>query len=1023
MTQHPEQAQADCFLCTLDQRHCAVAQLSGRVIAARERTVNGELLPFVTIDAGTVLVSLALTGHYRSLVKHLTGADLRAHQLTLRVYHLPTAPVVVEYKERPLHRYTANSYTLAVLEPDTLLNITDLSQADYCPRQYLIQRLVASPPSAAMMRGNLVHYAFKELLKAYDRGDLANGHDGSAPATPLDALTGYVEQALEQNGIDMALANVSGETMRADVAPHLESLATWFQHQSATLWDTPAGYSGEHDEDEDAAQNRNQVRAETFLLAPEIGLRGRLDLFWQQASRQRFLELKTGGGSNLPRSSHRSQALGYHAQLAVRRDPKAKKALATLLYSGTPGEAEAHGVPFDIRNMQRINELRNLLVFSHVTGIPATPPGPSRCAKCAVRQQCWQVSDLLNWQPPELDEEIQREYRCAISSDADRAFFAKFYHLLRLEERESERQLALLWQENVAARCQRGAAINDLSLLKTESNGRGEWLLTFACDNQSELRENDEILLSDGDPVTGSVVTGTIMAISARSVTVWIPELIANPTLIDKYANDSVHTRTTQNLYRWLHVDARLRDLVAGRARPRFDDASVPPRAGFNEEQNLAIARAVQARDYLLIQGPPGTGKTSVIAEIVKRLCEQGQRVLLAAFTNQAVDNMLTRLDAEGFHDYLRLGHDRSVRDSVRGRLLKNMVTPTGDPESAVHDLLYATPVIASTTATWSSDRYDLSFAGQNGSEQGSAPALFDVAIIDEASQLTMPAILGALRFARRFILVGDEQQLPPLVLSKEAAAQGLSDSLFSYLKRLDSEAMPARPDASSACVTLTTQYRMNRWICNFSSKVFYDGKLIAAPPIAQRVLDVPQTGAWLTREPPAIARALQPAYPLVFMDVRDDDNHAAKSSSVEARAVRSLVQGLLARGIAEGDIGIIAPYRAQVANIRRHLFSDDAVSDWAALLSETSMSIDTVDRFQGGERMVIIMSFATTTAPESASQLYDFLTNPNRLNVALTRAQRKLIVVGCAAALRNLPYFGRLLAYCESMKTVISQE
>ncbi|MGB8343692.1 MAG: AAA domain-containing protein [Ktedonobacteraceae bacterium] len=1018
MTQHPEQT--DCFLCTLDQRRCAVEQLSGRVFAARERIINGESLPFITIDIGTILVSLALTGHYRSLVKQLAGVDLRTHRLMLRVYHLPNAPTIGEYKERPLHRYTANSYTLAVLEPDTLLNITDLSQADYCSRQYLIQRLAASPPSAAMIRGNLVHYAFKELLKAYDRGDLENGHNDSAPATPLDALTRYVEQALMQNSIDMALAHVSAEAMREDVAPHLESLATWFEHQSATLWDAPPAFAGEHDEDEDAAQNRNQVRAETFLLAPEIGLRGRLDLFWQQASRQRFLELKTGGGANLPKSSHRSQALGYHAQLAVRRDPKAKRALATLLYSGTPGEAEAHGVPFDIRNMQRVNELRNLLVLSHVTGIPAAPPGPSRCAKCAVHQQCWQVSDLLGWQPPELDEELQQEYRRAACSEADRAFFAKFYHLLRLEEREGERQLALLWRENTTARCQRGAAISNLALLTTKSNGRGEWLLTFACDNQSELREGDEILLSDGNPITGSVVTGTITAISARSVTVWIPELIANPTLIDKYANDTVHTRTTQNLYRWLHVAARLRDLVAGRARPCFDDASIPPRADFNDEQNLAVARAVQARDYLLIQGPPGTGKTSVIAEIVKRLCGQGQRVLLAAFTNQAVDNMLTRLDAEGFHDYLRLGHERSVRDTVQGRLLKNMVMPAADPASAIHDLIDTTPVIASTTATWSSDKYDLPFARQNGNDQSGASQMFDVAIIDEASQLTMPAILGALRFARRFILVGDEQQLPPLVLSKEAAAQGLSDSLFSSLKRLDDDALSGQPDVSSACVSLTTQYRMNRWICNFSSKVFYDGRLIAAAPIAQRVLDVPKTGEWLTTESPAITRALQPGCPLVFVDVRDEDNRAPKSSGAEARAVRSLVRGLLARGIAERDIGIIAPYRAQVANIRRHLFSDDVESDWSALSSETSMSIDTVDRFQGGERMVIIMSFATTTTPEASSQLYDFLTNPHRLNVALTRAQRKLLVVGCAPALRNLPYFGRLIAYCESMKTVI---
>src|SRR5207237_6500764 len=108
---------------------------------------------------------------------------------------------------------------------------------------------------------------------------------------------------------------------------------------------------------------------------------------------------------------------------------------------------------------------------------------------------------------------------------------------------------------------------------------------------------------------------------------------------------------------------------------PRFGRLTVASRADFNAEQNRAVERAMQMHDYLLIHGPPGTGKTSVIAEIVKRLCQQGQRVLLAAFTNQAVDNMLKRLDKEGFHDYVRLGHDRSVHIDVQDRLLKHLTS------------------------------------------------------------------------------------------------------------------------------------------------------------------------------------------------------------------------------------------------------------------------------------------------------------------------------------------------------------
>ena len=221
----------------------------------------------------------------------------------------------------------------------------------------------------------------------------------------------------------------------------------------------------------------------------------------------------------------------------------------------------------------------------------------------------------------------------------------------------------------------------------------------------------------------------------------------------------------------------------------------------------------------------------------------------------------------------------------------------------------------------------------------------------------------------------------------------------------------------------------MNQWISHFASRVFYDGALVAAPSVAMRVLEI-NVGVQCiapsapTHESTWLTQALRPEYPLVFVNATDTNEHdGLKTSNAEARAVRNVVQGLLVRGIAESDIGIIALYRAQVANIRRHLFSDNEQTNWSALSPTTPMSIDTVDRFQGGERSVIILSFATIQTPGATSPLREFLTNPNRLNVALTRAQCKLIVVGHAAALEPLPYFDRLLAYCRSMKTVVSDQ
>lgn len=1083
-----EQSAQSCFLCAIDPHVCAVERLEGRIVAVGERELDGETLPWVTLQVGESYASIILTRDYRELIKSLRvlGKSLERCHLSLRVYHLPSPARTTMHGERSVERYRANVYTLAVLEPETILNITDLNQAEYCARQYLLGRLAPSGTSPAALRGNLVHTCFKELLKEQDRSRHTRGQGQHGQEEPLDTLQRHLESELTRVRIDLALLNTSAEEMRAEVAPHLASLANWFNRQRTTLWDLPT----EDDAEDAEARSENMVRAETFLLAPEIGLRGRLDLLWQQNGRRRLLELKTGGASgSLPRSAHKWQVQGYHALLMVRRESRMKKALATLLYSGTPQEAQDFGIPFTIRQLQRVNATRNTLVLSHVTGVPPAPPGVSRCTKCAMLDQCSRVSDLLDWEPPHLPEseaetaggedssastrntpDIQaggkedafvsslnpsatqmsgdEDHSSASSLDVpamqisprlrsdtsteltpdDREFFALYYRLLQQEGREIEQQQAQLWQTPVAARVERGSAISDLIPLgEPVSTEQGEWQQTFRCLNTSELREGDEILLSDGNPVTGEVVTGTILGVSSEQVRVWTPELIARPSLLDRYDTSIVHVRTLQNLLRWLQADEHLRGLVSGTLTPRFARRQIVPRPDFNDEQNLAVARALQMRDYLLVHGPPGTGKTSVIAEIVKRLCQRGERVLLAGFTNQAVDNMLQRLNREGFHDYIRLGHERSVDEAVRPRLLQVLsqapapgATSLGSSE--IREIVRRSPVVASTTATWSSDKYaPLPPALRDVSE--GALFQFDVALIDEAGQLTIPAILGALRFARRFILVGDEKQLPPLVLDKAAGAQGLAVSLFDRLKQLDEERQQtSKQTTTSACVPLRVQYRMHEIISNFASSTFYHNQLRAHYAVARRRLQLlnPLPGGVPVHG--AVLQVLRADRPMTFLDVQARaSTFEVKMSNAEARVVREIIAALLARGVAEDEIGVIAPYRAQVANLRRHLFSDDASAGWTALPIKTPLSIDTVDRFQGGERSVIIISFATSTTPPVGSQLREHLTNAHRLNVALTRAQRKLILVGNTSALADMELFQRLLAYCREQRTLFS--
>lgn len=1043
-----------CFLCPFDTRRCTVGMVEGALLAVRQQRLAGRWLRDVWVrDATGRQLVLALGNDFGPLIEALVSLPATAlRTLTLRAYHLDAStPTSSTYRATPA--------TVLVLEPDVLLSITDLSQVDFCRRRYALRQIIPQAASAASLRGSLIHTSFKEVLKT-----------APPPEHVEAALSQHLERALDASLLELALCEASRAAIWAEAQPHLANLGNWYRQQRQSLWGRAP-----------------QVRAETFLLAPEVGLKGRIDLLWEDAETRLLLELKTGAANGaLPKREHRWQVYGYYTLLAARRAPSPKEqaavyqryqpAQAALLYSAAPGQAEAYGIPFSLRDLRRVMEARNLLALIHATGVVPPPPGATRCERCSLRTACAAVSSLLGWQPPAEDGSGQGkrqgdggigvEVRTASSEPgAGKAigqWFSRYLHLLHLEGREAERQQSLLWRLSRQERVAQGLAIDQLRLTdEPRQTASEEWEYSFRCENMSEIREGDEILLSDGDPIRGAVVSGSVLHIGPDHVTVWTPERIARPALIDRYGTDIVHRRTIHNLYRWLHMDARLRALVSGEQEPRFVDL---PDDGaemthLNPEQQEAVRRSLRMRDYLLIQGPPGTGKTQVVSEIVRRLVARGERVLLAAFTNQAVDNLLKRLRDDGFHQFVRLGHDFSVDLSIRPYRLvplarslagvqddREMGHPSQDSSrdgqdelpldgnSPPHEgvtrqrvspeqmraVLAATPVVASTTATWSSELYDVA----------SASLQFDVAIVDEAGQLTVPAALGALRLAQRFILVGDERQLAPLVLSREAAEGGLATSLFALLRQR------ARAEAS---VSLVRQYRMHAVISAFPGREFYDGRLQDDPSVAnsvlvlpgkhagalargkseQRVAGPPGTQLAGQRGTPMAQAILDPARPMVFVDIsrsadaqsrldelRQGEGRNTRQSLLEAMTVREVVRLLLEAGITPGEIGIIAPYRAQVATIRHQVLP-------LAAQFGGDLTVDTVDRFQGGERLVMILSFAMGVAPPPGSQIAAFLSDEHRLNVALTRARSKLVLVGHRRALAPLPIYRRLLNYC----------
>lgn len=443
---------------------------------------------------------------------------------------------------------------------------------------------------------------------------------------------------------------------------------------------------------------------------------------------------------------------------------------------------------------------------------------------------------------------------------------------------------------------------------------------------------------------------------------------------------------------------------------PRFEPAGhVPITDVLNSEQALSLALADRALDVALVHGPPGTGKTTVLVEVIRRAVARGESVLASAPSNLAVDNLVERLVAAGI-DPVRIGHP--------ARVLPSVVEHTLDQKTAVHDqariaadlvkealrlradarkrrqrrgpgrfseareaerearkLLAEARELEDRAEAAVLEKAQVILATLTGLESRAlAGREFDLAVIDEATQAVEPAAYLALLRSSRAVLAGDHRQLPPTVISPDAAA--LSVSLFERLAA-------AHP---SAMVTLAEQHRMNEKIMRYPSDALYDGRLRAHPSVAHHAIDdaplemIDTAGRGFDEETPA--------------------DSESKFNEGEAELAAAQVRKLLSAGVQPRDIAVISPYDAQVQRIR-HLLSD--LND---------LEVDTVDGFQGREKEAVVVSLVRS----NDSGDLGFVADIRRINVALTRARKKLIVIGDSATVARHPFYAGFVKYAESI-------
>ena len=600
-------------------------------------------------------------------------------------------------------------------------------------------------------------------------------------------------------------------------------------------------------------------------------------------------------------------------------------------------------------------------------------------------------------------------------------------------------QLALRQQQRTRQNAERsGETIIDLAIDDHQTGLGGRYLFTFVKRNRTlnlpwnRLRVGAPVVITPLDDDEEEPQIGVVSARNVNSIHFAVDTWVSGKLFdLDLAADEVSRSRERVALAAVAEARGRLRELrqiilgdldsaLGKRRTPRFT-ATRPliNSDGLNDSQLAAIEFAHSAEDIAIIHGPPGTGKTTSVAAFIHQAMLRGEKVLACAPSNTAVDNLLERLLARGLRA-VRVGHPARVKDDLRTHTLDALVEAHDDMRR-VKDLLRQAEELYRKADKFSRakpaygakqqwrrearqlkiearqferravnhvlDSADVICSTTSIDDEVLGERTFDWVVIDEACQCTESACWVPLQRGDRVLLAGDHCQLPPTVISKEAAREGYARSMLERL--VDNY-------GDSITRQLEVQYRMHDSIMRFSSGQFYRDTLVAHESVrGHRLTDLPQVASEpLTDEP------------LTFIDTAGADydeelepDGLSRRNPSEGRLVLTKVSQLLAAGVPAADIAVIAPYAAQVRWLREHA-------------PDRAVEIDTVDGFQGREKEAVVISLVRSNRIGEIG----FLADTRRMNVALTRARRKLIVVGDSSTLGGHPFYAALLEYFESL-------
>ena len=931
---------------------------------------------------------------------------------------------------------------VVVVEPDFLIDISSLASCftDYGHHTllYTVNRLKAKPNTQATLLGNFAGTALDDVISRGDDATLADSLQRSFREQALCfcacedlAPDAFREQAAEQ------MKNIREAVKALGIKPPLSSPS----------------------EKEESGDTRLPLLEASFVCE-RLGLQGRVDLMTtsltshpsplttllveQKSGRNRKIEYQSHDSHGLQLESHYVQLLLYYGVLRYNFGLSDRQADIRLLYSRYPAAQGLLTVNYYRTLLREALKLRNQIVATELL---------------IARDGFQRILPLLNadvvYQGIARDGFFHRYIlpqmelltsRLSLLTPLERAYVERMLTFVYREQQaqkvgSSETSLhhaggctADLWQMSLQEKIETGNIIIGASPPTPLQNESGVTTLSLQYNSHPSsfgeeqvvrplnFRPGDLVYLysfTDEPDVCRSILfKGTLQRLDGEEAVVVLndsqPEALFNADegrrwAIEHGGSDTATSSDIRALYAFATTDQRRKDLLLGQRAPEADTSLVLSRS-YHPDYDDVLLKVKQARDYFLLVGPPGTGKTSMALRfMVEEELQTSSvcNVLLAAYTNRAVDEICAMLSDAGL-PFLRIGKTASCDARFQDRLLDTALANTHHLDDA-RQLISRTPVIVSTTSMLQAQPWVLQLKR------------FSQAIIDEASQILEPSLIGLLSSAsvERFVLVGDYKQLPAVVQQppeqsivteqclREIGIEDCRQSLFERLLRWEH-----RQRRTQFTGVLHSHGRMHPDVALFPLQHFYREEQLHAVPLPHQQ----ETAIGYNLPAEDTLDELLKTRRVLFLSDEAYEAHETNDSIIEAQLVADLLRRIYRFTQDRFDpakiVGVIVPYRRQIALIRQ------ALSNLSPLTSHLSeITIDTVERFQGSQRDVIIYALGVTRRYQldflTATTFTDVDGSPidRKLNVALTRARKQMIIVGQPDILNHIPLFRQLIS------------